>query len=96
MRWKLNQNKKYGPNEDERAAIKDAFWDEIADIVENLKGRTIILSDFNGKVGTRVNDIEDVIGRYGENVRKWNNNNRFLHPEQLSSNEFVFPAQRSA
>lgn len=38
------------------------------------KGKTIILGDLNGRVGTRVNDIEDVIGSNGKNVR--NNNGR--------------------
>ena len=34
----------YGPNEDELESIKDAFWNELTWITENLKGSWEILT----------------------------------------------------
>ena len=62
----------YGPNEDDRAAVKDEFWAEVTEIVDNAKDRTIILGDLNGRVGRRLNDAENVIGKHGENIRNKN------------------------
>ncbi|KAJ3650568.1 hypothetical protein Zmor_016658 [Zophobas morio] len=33
----------YGPKEDEKMEIKEEFWHELTEIVENLVGQTIIL-----------------------------------------------------
>ena len=62
----------YGPNEDERAANKDEFWEKMGEVVEDIKGRIIILGDMNGRVGRRDEETGEVIGRHGEMPR--NNN----------------------
>ena len=56
----------YGSNEDEKTEKKEEFWNELTDIVENLVGRTIILGDLNGRLGSKYNRTIEVKGRYGE------------------------------
>ena len=61
----------YGSNEDEPSRIKEAFWNELTWITENLKGRIIQLGDFNSRVRKGPDTIQ-VVGRHGEDIR--NNN----------------------
>ncbi|KAK9680890.1 hypothetical protein QE152_g38752, partial [Popillia japonica] len=35
----------YGPNEDEKAKVKDAFWEQLSQTTEEINGRLIILGD---------------------------------------------------
>lgn len=69
---KLNILILYGPNEDEKAANKDKFWEEVTEIVDDIKGKIVILGDLNGRVGKRDERSREVIGSHGEIVR--NNN----------------------
>lgn len=67
----------YGPDENERAASKDEFWEKLTDVSENTTGRLIILGDMNSRVGKRTGNVShDVIGKYGE--EHTNNNGRRL------------------
>lgn len=62
----------YGPNEDEKAEIKDAFWEDLAVVTEQAKGKIWLVGDFNSRVGREDEIYRGILGKYGENVR--NNN----------------------
>lgn len=66
----------YGPNEDGRVAEKDAFWERLNEIVEDVRGRLIVIGDINGRVGKKDEETGEVIGMHGEEER--NNNGRRL------------------
>lgn len=51
---------------------KDEFWDRISSLIENTKGRVIIIGDLNGRVGKRDIRSGTVIGEYGETTRNSN------------------------
>ena len=61
-----------GPNEDEKTEKKEEFWNELTNIVENLVGRTIILGELSGRVGSNNNRIIEVMGRFGEEQKNMN------------------------
>lgn len=67
----------YGPNEDEKAEVKDKFWEDVTDLVENTKGDIILAGDLNGRVGRQDQKTKDVIGTHGEPLRN-NNGHRII------------------
>lgn len=67
----------YGPNEDEKAEVKDKFWEELTAVTEGSKGTIYVLGDFNSRVGKRDNMYKRILGPYGEEHRN-NNGKRML------------------
>ena len=66
----------YAPNEDEKAEVKNVFWEELTLIMDVCRGELFIMGDFTGRMG-RADDIYgEVVGRHGEDIR--NNNGRGL------------------
>ena len=48
----------------------EAIYDDIADVVDNRTTRyTIVMGDFNAKIGTRVDGEQNVMGLYGNGLR---------------------------
>lgn len=76
----------YGPNEDEKAEVKDKFWEQLNEITENCKGKIIVAGDMNGRVG-RKETYTGVIGKHGEETK--NNNGTRLIEYCLSNNLIV-------
>lgn len=64
----------YGPNDDDKTETKDKFWEHVVEIVEDSKGKVIILGDLNGRVGNKDEKTGDILGIHGEKAR---NNNGF-------------------
>ncbi|KAK9685893.1 hypothetical protein QE152_g37605 [Popillia japonica] len=62
----------YGPNEDEKAKVKDAFWEQLSQTTEEVNGRLIILGDLNVRVGRKDEETGETIGLHGERVRNTN------------------------
>lgn len=67
----------YGPNEDDTTGNKEKFWEELAIITEDAKGKIIIMGDFNSRVGNRDETYKAIIGTHGESIRN-NNGERLL------------------
>lgn len=62
----------YGPNEDDTKDNKDIFWETLTDIKESTANTTLILGDFNARVGTKDEISEHVLGSYGEKHKNGN------------------------
>lgn len=56
----------YGPSEDEKAILKDEFWEKLQTTLDNSKGKIYILGDLNARVGRNNSGIEDILGIFGE------------------------------
>ncbi|MFA0954723.1 endonuclease/exonuclease/phosphatase family protein, partial [Klebsiella pneumoniae] len=58
----------YAPGEGENDRVKDAFWDELSDILRGYEAneRVIVLGDLNGWVGVRRDGLDDVLGKFGD------------------------------
>ena len=41
----------YASNEDEKAEVKNVFWEELTLIMEVCRGKVFVIGDFNGRVG---------------------------------------------
>lgn len=67
----------YGPNEDEKTDIKDKFWEELNEVVDEATGELYILGDLNARVGTKDDYTNQALGQFGENIRN-NNGKRLL------------------
>ncbi|VDO94927.1 unnamed protein product [Schistosoma curassoni] len=66
----------YAPTNDYNEDAKDQFNDRLQSIIEMCptKDLTILMGDFNDKVGMDNTDYEDIIGRHeltGRKERKW-------------------------
>ena len=55
----------YGPGSEKSEEEREAFWNELADCVDDLSRRNyvIVLGDLNARVG--VGELEGVVGKYG-------------------------------
>lgn len=83
----------YSPCEGSNADDLEKFYDQLQDIVDNNKGKLVLLGDFNARIGNgRVNSGYDkVVGKFGEDIL--NSNGRrlldFCHSHGLAiSNSF--------
>lgn len=74
---KMNVLILYGPNEDDKAEVKDRFWGEVTEIMDEIRGDVVILGDLNGRVGKQDQRSGDVIGNHGEMTRN-NNGTRVI------------------
>lgn len=64
----------YGPDESEKAEIKEEFWYLLNIEVENAKGEIMVIGDFNSRVGKGNKISQEVVGQHGEMVRNSNGN----------------------
>ena len=62
----------YGPNDDAKAEIKNIFWEELAECIEEAKGKIYVTGDFNGRVGIKDEIYKDILEKYGEQIRNDN------------------------
>lgn len=62
----------YGPDEKEKAEIKEKFWEDLTAATEEAKGTIYIAGDFNSRVGSKDVEYKEVIGKYGERTRNDN------------------------
>lgn len=76
----------YGPNEGDTAEIKDRFWEDATEVVENSLGEIIVLGDLNGRVGSKDAGTGDTIGIHGEITR---NNNGWRIIDFCMQNDLV-------
>ncbi|VDP22603.1 unnamed protein product [Schistosoma margrebowiei] len=62
----------YANTDDHNENVKDQFYDRLQSIVEKCptKDLTILMGDFNAKVGTDNTGYEDIMGRHGLGGRK--------------------------
>lgn len=58
----------YGKSEDARKEEKDAFYEEVQRTLDDSEGETVMLGDFNARVGNDPDVCGGAIGRYGEEV----------------------------
>lgn len=66
----------YGPNEDDTQPNKDAFYDQLNEILSRTGNQreTMVMGDLNARVGAKTDS--NVVGRHGENIL--NNNGQRL------------------
>ena len=76
-----------GPNENESKEIKEEFWEKLTLITENSRGKIIVAGDLNGRVGSRRNKTETMIGYHGEKER--NNNGMRIIDYCMANNLIV-------
>ncbi|CAH0555067.1 unnamed protein product [Brassicogethes aeneus] len=78
-----------GPSEDERTETKDEFWKKLAETIEEVRGRLIIIiiGDLNGRVGKADEESGETIGAHGETIR--NNNGKRLIDFCLMNNLII-------
>ena len=74
----------YAPNEDEKAEVKNLFWEELTLIMEVCRGKVFVIGDFNGRVGRADDVYGEVVGKHGEDIRN-NNGRRLLEFSQLNN-----------
>ncbi|VDO60106.1 unnamed protein product [Schistosoma margrebowiei] len=77
----MNTIQCYAPTNDYNEDAKDQFYYRLQSIVEKCptKHLTILMGDFNAKVGTDNTGYEDIIGRHGLGERN-ENGGRFANP----------------
>lgn len=62
----------YGPGESDKICEKERFWEKLQEVYETGKTRTIILGDFNARIGNKAEGTEGVMGRHGEDTKNSN------------------------
>lgn len=67
----------YGPNEDDKAANKEKFWEELQEILDRQKNITYIMGDINARIGNNNIGVETIMGKNGEGHSN-SNGNRFI------------------
>ncbi|VDO85357.1 unnamed protein product [Schistosoma margrebowiei] len=88
----------YAPNNDYNEDAKDQFYDRLQSIIEkcSIKDLTILMEDFNAKVGTDNTGYEDIMGRQGQRGRN-ENGERFANLcafNKLVIGGTIFPHKR--
>lgn len=60
----------HSPTTDHSDEEVENFYDDISNILDNIKTRyTLLMGDFNGRVGMKLSDTEISIGQYGLGIR---------------------------
>lgn len=62
----------YAPTEAADEATKDVFYFQLSEVLENTGKNTILMGDFNGKIGTQNTGEELNIGKHGIGIRSRN------------------------
>ncbi|VDP17703.1 unnamed protein product [Schistosoma margrebowiei] len=88
----------YAPTNDYNEDAKDQFYDRLQSIIEkcHTKDLTILMEDFNAKVGTDNTGYEDIMGRHGLGERN-ENGERFANLcafNKLVIDGTIFPHKR--
>ncbi|VDO61204.1 unnamed protein product [Schistosoma margrebowiei] len=80
----------YAPTNDYNEDPKDQFYDRLRSIIEKYptKDLTILMGDFNAKVGTENTGYEDIMGRQGLGERNENDTNKLNKFKIALSNKF--------
>ncbi|VDP00793.1 unnamed protein product [Schistosoma margrebowiei] len=94
----MNIIKCYAPTNDYNEDAKDQFYNRLQSIVEKCptKDLTILMGDFNAKVGTDNTGYEDIMGRHGLGERN-ENGERFANLcalNKLVIGGILFPHKR--
>lgn len=62
----------YGPGENDPKEEKEQFWSELQMVYDEADNTTIIMGDFNGRIGNDNVGRQGVMGIYGEETRNTN------------------------
>ncbi|VDP31657.1 unnamed protein product, partial [Schistosoma margrebowiei] len=98
-RFQMNITQCYAPNNDYNEDDKDQFYDRLQSVIEKCptKDLTILMGDFNAKVGTDNTGYEDIMGRHGLEERN-ENGERFANLcafNKLVIGGTIFPHKRT-